>query len=110
MARLNLTAQQICDKQFNSDFKGYNPTEVDSFLDLILEDYDVFENTIQQLRMEIERLKADRTTLQTQLIELQGQQRATNAAGANNNSQLDILKRLSRLEEVVYNNMNNRNG
>ena len=105
MGRLNLTAQQICDKQFNSDFKGYNPTEVDGFLDLILEDYEFFENTIQQLRMEIERLKADRTQLQTQLIELQGQQRANNAAGANNNSQLDILKRLSRLEEAVYNNM-----
>lgn len=104
MARLNLTAQQICDKQFNSDFKGYNPTEVDSFLDVILEDYDSFEQIIKDLKGEIERLKADRTNLQAQLIELQGQQRASSNQTNASTSQLDIIKRLSRLEEIVYKN------
>lgn len=103
MAQLNLNAQQICDKQFNSDFKGYNPTEVDSFLDLVLEDYDTFASVIRELKMQIEQLKADRTNLQAQLIELQGQQRAA-ANHTGNTNQLDVLKRISRLEEAVYRN------
>jgi DivIVA domain-containing protein len=37
--KVNLDLQTILDKQFDIDFKGYSPDEVDSFLDLVMEDY-----------------------------------------------------------------------
>ena len=36
------------EKEFHVDFKGYNAVEVDQFLDLVLEDYQNFENTINE--------------------------------------------------------------
>ena len=40
---MNLTAQEIFEKEFHVDIKGYAPAEVDEFLDLIIEDYQVYD-------------------------------------------------------------------
>jgi len=37
--RIQLTVQKILDKKFTRDVKGYNPDEVDAFLDLVIQDY-----------------------------------------------------------------------
>ena len=47
MEKLNLTPEEILNKEFNVDFKGYSPAEVDSFLDSVLEDYQIMEENIQ---------------------------------------------------------------
>ena len=49
MEKLNLTPEEILNKEFNVDFKGYSPAEVDSLLDSVLEDYQIMEENIQQL-------------------------------------------------------------
>ena len=41
--KVNLDIQTILDKEFNIDFKGYNATEVDNFLDLIIQDYQTYQ-------------------------------------------------------------------
>ena len=35
MEKLNLTPEEILNKEFNVYFKGYSPAEVDSFLDSV---------------------------------------------------------------------------
>ena len=47
MEKINLTARDIFDKSFNTDFKGYSANEVDSYLDLILEDYQAYDANIE---------------------------------------------------------------
>jgi DivIVA domain-containing protein len=37
--RIQLTVQKILDKKFTRDVKGYNPDEVDAFLDMVIQDY-----------------------------------------------------------------------
>ncbi|MEG0076433.1 DivIVA domain-containing protein [Anaerorhabdus sp.] len=99
--KLNLDIQTILDKQFNIDFKGYSAIEVDSFLDAVLEDYETYQDVTKSLNdkvVELERLNA---TLRAQIIELEGRSRL-NDEGGQNVSQLDILKRISRLEKAVY--------
>ena len=44
----NLTAQAILSKKFKADVKGYDPHEVDAFLDQVLKDYQLIEAFIQQ--------------------------------------------------------------
>lgn len=39
----NLTAQAILSKKFKADVKGYDPHEVDAFLDQVLKDYQLIE-------------------------------------------------------------------
>jgi DivIVA domain-containing protein len=42
--KVNLDIQTILDKEFNVDFKGYNATEVDTFLDLVIQDYQTYQD------------------------------------------------------------------
>ena len=45
----NLTAQVIYEKEFHVDIKGYAPAEVDEFLDQIIEDYQIYDEKIEEL-------------------------------------------------------------
>ena len=42
---MNLTAQEIYEKEFHVDLKGYAPAEVDEFLDMVIESNDKKTNT-----------------------------------------------------------------
>ncbi len=102
--KLNLDIQTILDKEFNIDFKGYNATEVDGFLDLVIQDYQTCQENAEQLSDKIAELERTNASLRAKLIEVEGRTRAMEAnptpaqQGAAN---VDILKRLSRLEEQV---------
>ncbi|MEK4229065.1 cell division regulator GpsB [Solibacillus sp. FSL H8-0538] len=89
-----LTADYILEKEFKKSMKGYNVDEVDQFLDLIREDYDQFESKLAALQEENERLKA----------ELGNSSRRSSAPPVTNNTNFDILKRLSNLEKHVFGN------
>lgn len=103
MEKLNLTPEEILDKEFKEDFKGYNPDEVDSFLDQVLEDYQKTEDNIQELLDFIATLQDKIKELEAKNLELQGKQKAFDLANTTQYSSVDILKRISRLEEEVYN-------
>lgn len=45
---VKLSIQDIYNKKFEKDVKGYNPDEVDAFLDLIIQDYDAYEKALAQ--------------------------------------------------------------
>ena len=47
---LNLTANEILEKEFKIDTRGYRLKEVDQYLDLIIQDYETFIKIIEQLR------------------------------------------------------------
>ena len=102
--KLNLDVQSIYNKQFAIDFKGYNPAEVDNFIDLMIEDYQTFQDIIDDLNEKNGDLQRNNASLRAKLIEVEGKLRAKEkelssavVGGAN----VDILKRLSRLEEQL---------
>ena len=41
--RFKLKVEDVLNKQFNIDFKGYSSVEVDEFLDLVINDYQEYE-------------------------------------------------------------------
>ena len=51
--KISLTPQDILDKEFKIDARGYRPQEVDKFLDLIISDYNEFINEIKRLRKDV---------------------------------------------------------
>jgi DivIVA domain-containing protein len=103
MEQLNLTPEEILNKEFNVDFKGYSPNEVDSFLDSVLEDYQIMEDNVQELLNEIAKLKEQVKQLTAKNIELEGKKMAFDLSNTTSYSSVDVLKRISRLEEIVYN-------
>lgn len=103
MEKLNLSPEEILNKEFNVDFKGYSPAEVDSFLDKILEDYQIMEDNIQQLLDAVSTLQDQVRELTAKNVELEGRKMAFDLSNTTSYSSVDILKRISRLEEQFYN-------
>ena len=101
--RIELTPQDILEKDFKIDTRGYRLKEVDQFLDIIINDYEQFYSRINDLEKE----KAD---LLGEVMRLKQEIRAIKAnvelAGNNDDSDgvtnVDLLRRLSRLEKMVY--------
>ena len=44
-----LKVEDVLNKQFNIDFKGYSSVEVDEFLDLVINDYQEYDAMIENL-------------------------------------------------------------
>lgn len=101
MEKLNLTPEQILNNEFKTDLRGYNADEVDAFLDLILEDYQIVEENVQELLDMISSQQAEIKELNAKVRELQGQRRAFDLANTTQYSSVDLLKRISRLEEEL---------
>ena len=100
--KFNLDVHSILEKEFHIDFKGYSSVEVDSLLDLIIEDYQRYDEVIAKLseiNLNQERLIA---SLKAKTIELESKVKVNVDSKSLDSSQMDILKRLARLENVVY--------
>ncbi|HAJ70082.1 MAG: cell division regulator GpsB [Alkalibacterium gilvum] len=93
-----LTQKEILEKDFKTKMRGYDPTEVDEFLDVVIRDYDDFQKEIEQLKAENDRL-LDKVDEQAKQMSTQNSSSSqTNSAISN----FDILKRLSNLERHVF--------
>ena len=101
MEKLNLTPEEILDKSFNVDFKGYAASEVDAFLDQVLEDYQIMEDNVQELLDIIANLRKEIKSLSAKNVELEGKQKAFDLSNTTSYSSVDLLKRISRLEEEI---------
>ena len=93
--KIKLTAKDILEKDFKTAMRGYKPEDVDQFLDLIIKDYEVFHQEIEDLRQENVKLKKLAESQPARPV-----QPATNVTPGTTN--FDILKRLSNLEKHVF--------
>lgn len=105
--KIYLTPQEILDKEFKVDAKGYRPQEVDKFLDMVIRDYTEFMAIIKKLKSDNHYLAQDNAKLKEEyrkmksIIDSASNENVgiSSKAGFNN---LDLLKRISNLEKIVY--------
>ncbi|WP_096200468.1 cell division regulator GpsB [Bacillus sp. FJAT-45350] len=95
-SQVRLKTKDILEKEFKTALKGYNQEEVDKFLDLIIQDYEMFEKIVEQLEYQNQQLQKDMKKLSEKTTR---QSPAPIAAG---NTNYDILQRLSNLEKKVF--------
>ena len=101
--KLFLTPQEILDKEFKMDAKGYRPQEVDKFLDMVIIDYIELINKINRLQQENKALENDKATLISENRKLRSIiDSAKDGANGTNYNNVDLLRRISNLEKVVY--------
>ena len=101
--KITLTPQEILDKEFKIDARGYRPQEVDKFLDLVINDYNEFITEMKTLRRELAYVNDENTKLKNELRRIKANIEAAESNGANSSvSNIDLLRRLSQLEKVVY--------
>ncbi len=101
--KINLNSDKLLNKKFSTGISGYSPEEVDKYLDLILSDYRIYEETssrdesklgsvesiILDKDREIEKLKIELTNLKHSLSDAQ------------KNTNHDLMERLDSLERSM---------
>ena len=93
----------ILNKEFKIDTRGYRLKEVDQFLDVIIGDYENFLSIIDSLEKEKAELLREIMNLKQELRNSQ-----LNVEVVSNNkvngevTNVDIIRRLSQLEKMVY--------
>ena len=98
--KIFLTTNDILEKEFKIDTRGYRPQEVDKFLDVIMNDYSEYNRIIKRLENEMKTILSENSRLKAEVRTLKSQiEIASQSKGVTN---VDILKRLSELEKVVY--------
>ena len=101
---INLTPEEILNKEFRIDTRGYRLKEVDQFLDEIIADYQTYDKIIRDLQKE----KEDQTEIILNLKQEIRDLKTTVEISRSSNreemgtSNLDILKRISNLERAVF--------
>ena len=103
--KIFLTPNDIFEKEFKIDARGYRPQEVDKFLDLVIRDYSEFMTVNKRLINDIKLLEEENAGLKNEIRNLKSKMDiATSNRGVTN---VDLLRRISELEKIVYGEDNN---
>ena len=103
--KIFLTPNEILEKEFKVDARGYRPQEVDKYLDMVIRDYTEFNSIIKRQEKEIKYLTEDNSKLKQELRRLRLTIEAAEDGSSNqqrNINNIDLLKRISQLEKIVY--------
>ena len=106
--KIKLMPQDILDKSFKIDTRGYRLKEVDQFLDDIIGDYEQFLEIINNLEKEKADLLGEIMNLKQELRNSKLSAEVVNNSRTNGEvTNVDIIRRLSQLEKMVYESRNN---
>jgi DivIVA domain-containing protein len=102
--KISLSADDILEKDFKIDARGYRPQEVDKFLDLIISDYTEFSTIIKRQDKEIKALTEENRKLKQEYNKLHSRMEAAADEGSTRNpvNNVDLLRRISQLEKIVF--------
>lgn len=106
--KITLMPQDILEKDFKIDTRGYRLKEVDQFLDIIIGDYEKFLEIINNLEKEKADLLGEIMNLKQELRNSQLSTEVATSRGTGEVTNVDILKRLSQLEKMVYGSRSNK--
>lgn len=102
--RILLTSKDILEKEFKIDTRGYRPQEVDKYLDTIIRDYEEWQKIVKEKERDNKELLEDNIRLKQEIRMLRSkleilQENADSDSGVTN---ADVLRRLSKLEKIIY--------
>ena len=98
--KIALTMQNILEKEFKVDARGYRMQEVDQFLDIIIRDYNEYNNIIKELMNDKKNLANDNAMLKQEIRDLKSTI-DTLKSGEKEITNVDLLRRISQLEKII---------
>ena len=104
--RITLSSQDILEKEFKIDARGYRLQEVDKFLDIVIKDYNEYNNIIREIATMNNRLSTENESLKQEVRNLKSNMEALkyNEKEVTN---VDLLRRVSQLEKIILGKENN---
>ena len=103
--QFKLSPKDILEKEFKIDTRGYRLKEVDQFLDLIIGDYEQFFKILKENQKEKEGLLDEIMNLKQEIRNLKTSIEIAKASDGDDSksvSNVDVIRRLSQLEKIVY--------
>ena len=104
--QISLTPQDILDKEFKIDTRGFRPQEVDKFLDVVITDYTKFITIIKRLDSEKKELIEENLKLKRELRENRDKIELLKNTTSKDMTNVDMLRRISSLEKIVFGDKN----
>lgn len=98
--KITLTMQDILEKEFKIDARGYRLQEVDKFLDIIIKDYNEYNNIIRALEKDRKTLIEENQALKNEVRNLKSSIEAAKI-GDKEITNVDLLRRVSQLEKII---------
>jgi DivIVA domain-containing protein len=111
MIKKQLTAHAILSKKFKADVKGYDPHEVDAFLDVILKDYQQMEaflvKELPQLKVYEQQVQGLKKRLADLEIEVAGMKDKVAVINANKTVEINqdnflLVKKIGIYEKELF--------
>lgn len=108
--KLNLCSKVILDTVFTGVVRGYNPLEVDSFLDTIIRDYQIIESNFLVSKSDVETMqkKIDDLEEKNKNLEIENHRYQSRFDGIKDNDKnvsadnINLIKRISALEKFLW--------
>lgn len=104
--QISLTPQDILDKEFKIDTRGFRPQEVDKFLDVVITDYTKFISIVKRLDSEKKELIEENLRLKRELRECKDKIDLLKNTSSKEMTNVDMLRRISSLEKIVFGDKN----
>ena len=107
--KLTKSSKEILEKKFDASPRGYNPLQVDEYLDSIIKDYLTIEanvlatkEDIDKLNEKVAKLKDDKQKLEIELGKYK--ERYANLKPSDNvtSDNLELLKKIHKYETFLY--------
>lgn len=98
--RIALSIQDILEKEFKIDTRGYRLQEVDKFLDIIIRDYNEYNNIIKAFEKERKALITENQELKQEIRNLKASIEAVKSE-EKEITNVDLLRRISQLEKII---------
>ena len=97
-----LNPEMIYNWEFKVDARGYRPQEVDKFLDAIIRDYEEFLCIIREIENDKKDLIDENIKLKQEIRNLRTKIEVLRENNDDSTSTADVLRRISRLEKIIY--------
>ena len=114
--KLVLSSNEIGEKVFKGVPRGYDPYEVDKFLDQIIMDYQKVESNylaekseIENYEKKIKKLEEERHFLEIELSKLKAKYSNVKPTDSVNDDNINLIKRINTLERFLWRNGFNPN-
>ena len=109
--KLVLTAEEIGNKVFKGVPRGYDPYEVDKYLDMVISDYEKVENNylmtkdeIDKLETKIKKLEEERHYLEIELSKMKAKYSNVKPTDVVTDDNINLIKRINTLERFLWRN------
>ncbi len=106
---ISLNCEAILKKVFTPNVKGYDPDEVDAFLDRVAQDYKAFEayytearEYVAQLETQLRSAREKASELEVELARYKQRLEGIKDSDGVNMGNIDLMQRINRLEAELF--------